>query len=115
MNTTEHILHIANLNNNCPECSKKDGLEISFVQEEQLGKFYSKVGKDVKDTIYCKTCKSVIYPVNWTEDLDRIYQYHKKQAIPMKSGLKLKPISFKLMFLGIGILIIILVLLTQFG
>lgn len=93
---TEHILHIARLNNNCPVCYATDGLEISFVQNENETRFYTKAEKEIAETIYCHTCKNIIYPVNWTSDLERIYEYHKKQVIPRDSKLKVKPVVYVL-------------------
>ena len=102
MNTTEHILHTAKLNNNCPECYATDGLEISFVQEEVENRFYSKTHKKVSETLYCSGCSNIIYPVNWSEDIDRVYQYHKKQAVPKSSQVRLKPISYGIIVLCVG-------------
>lgn len=102
MKTTEHILHIAKLNNNCPECYATDGLEISFVQEEMENKFYSKTQKTVAETLYCHGCSNIIYPVNWSEDIDRVYQYHKKQATPKSSQVKLKPITYGIILVCFG-------------
>ncbi len=94
MNTHEHILHSAKLNNNCPECYATNGLEISFVQEECENRFYTKAQKSITETMYCNNCNHNIYPVNWTEDIERVYEYHKKQAIPKSSQTNLKPITY---------------------
>jgi uncharacterized protein with PIN domain len=104
MKSTEHILHTAKLNNNCPECFANDGLEFSFVQEEMETKFYTKSQEAVNETLYCHGCKHIIYPVNWTDDIERVYEYHKKQAVPKDSRLRLKPISFGFIFLCVGII-----------
>ena len=108
MNKTEHILHIARLNTNCPECFGKDGLEISFVQEEKQKRFYSKYNKKIIETLYCHTCKNVIYHVNWTDDIERVYEYHKKQVVPKGSNLHLRNAAYILLVLviltvGIGV------------
>ncbi len=104
MKTTEHILHIAKLKNNCPECYGTDGLEISFVQEEIENKFYSKNLKSVAETIYCHNCSNIIYPVNWNEDIERIYQYHKKQATPKNTQVHLKLITYGIILIFLGAL-----------
>lgn len=100
MNSTEQILHIAKLNNNCPECYGTNGLEISFAQEETETKFYTKVLKQITDTLYCHNCKTIIYPESWTENIESVCQYHKKQAVPKDAHLKPKPITYGLIFLG---------------
>jgi hypothetical protein len=91
MKTTEHILHIAKLKNNCPECYTSNSMEISFKQQQIENRFYSKNQKDIIEIIYCQNCKNVIYPVNWNDDIEKIYDYHKKQAEPRKLGIRLKP------------------------
>jgi len=98
---TEHILHTAKLNNNCPTCYTTAGLEITFAQNVTETRFHSKAEKTIIETIYCHTCKNVIYPVNWTDDLERIYEYHKKQVVPKKSFLKVKPIVYLLILVAI--------------
>ncbi len=102
MKTTEHILHIAKFNNNCPGCYTTDGLKISFVQEEIENKFHSKMQKIVAETLYCHACNNIIYPVNWNEDIDRVYQYHKKQAIPKSSRVRLQPITYGIILFCFG-------------
>lgn len=101
MSRTEHILHKAKLKNNCPECYATDGLEISFVQIELETRLYKKYETTVDETLFCHTCGNVIYPVNWTEDIERVYQYNKKQAIVKDSTFQLKPISYGVILLSI--------------
>lgn len=91
MKITEHILHRAKLKNNCPECYTSDSMEISFKQQQLENRFYSKNQKDIIESIYCQNCKNFIYPVNWNDDIEKIYEYHKKQADPGKLGIRLKP------------------------
>jgi uncharacterized protein with PIN domain len=114
MNSKEHILHIAKLKNNCPKCYGNNGLEISFVQEETETKFFTKVLKQVNDTLYCHNCKTIIYPESWTEDIESVYRYHKKQAFPLDSSLKPKPITYKLLFLAIGIIAVLFFFLGRY-
>lgn len=96
MEKRTHILHTAKVNNNCPECYSTDGLEFIFSQEEVENKLYSKANKEVIETLRCKTCDQDIYPVNWTEDIEQVYDYHRKVAKPKSSGIKLKPLAYLL-------------------
>ncbi|MEZ4874350.1 MAG: hypothetical protein R2793_02565 [Flavobacteriaceae bacterium] len=93
MTTTKHLLHSARLNNNCPECFSTEGLEISFSQEEVSTKLYSKAHPKIEEVLYCHNCNHTIYPVNWTDDIERVYQYHKKLAKPKSSSIRLKPLA----------------------
>ena len=111
MMTTEHILHTARLNNNCPECYDTEGLEFTFTQIEKQNKVYKQAKKEVAEKLYCHTCKNIIYPVNWTEDIDRVYQYHKKEVHPKSTLLKLKSFGYIFILLGIVVIAAILFLL----
>lgn len=94
------VLHTARLNNNCPECFSTDGLEITFTQDEKETLFFKKPAKQVVENLYCHTCKNPIYPVSWTEDIERVYDYNKKIAETHKQYLKVKPLFYILILLG---------------
>lgn len=65
---------------NCPECYSNSGLELSFKQEWK-DTFWVKKATDVmREEIYCKHCEFPIYPVKWTEDIERLYEYNLKRA-----------------------------------
>ncbi|WP_347373352.1 hypothetical protein [Aequorivita sp. Q41] len=87
-------LHTARLNNNCPTCFGTDGLEFTFVQEKTETLFFKKPAKQIDKKLYCHTCKNIIYPVNWTEDIERVYAYNKKIAETNKHYLKVKPLFY---------------------
>ena len=98
---TKHILHQARLHNNCPECYDTEGLEFTFTQEEKHSKFYNQASKNIDEKLYCHTCKNTIYPVNWTDDIERVYQYHKKQVHPKSTVKQLKSVSYIFILAGI--------------
>jgi len=99
MKTKTHILHTAKVNNNCPKCYSKEGLEFTFSQEEVENKLYSKAKNEVMESLYCQNCNETIYPVNWTEDIERTRNYHKKLAKPKGSGIQLKPLAYLLLLI----------------
>jgi len=99
MEKRTHILHTAKVNNNCPECYSTEGLEFIFSQEEVENKLYSKANKEVIETLHCQTCAQDIYPVNWTQDIERVYDYHRKLAKPKNTGIKLKPLAYLLILI----------------
>lgn len=102
--TTNHILHTATLKNNCPECFNNDGLEFTFSQEETSHKLYVKADKNIKERLYCNSCKNVIYPVSWDEHIERVYSYNKKQVRPLKSGARLTKLGMGLIALATAII-----------
>lgn len=97
---TNH-LHDARINNNCPICFGTDGLEFSFTQEEEDTTFFHKPAKEIAHNLYCHKCKNQIYPVNWTEDIERVYDYNKKIAETNKQYLKVKPLFYILIISAI--------------
>lgn len=91
---TTHTLHTARLNNNCPTCFATDGLELTFSQEKTENRFYEKGEKEISSKIYCHTCNHDIFPVNWTDDIERVHAYNRKLAEPMSTAMKLKPLLY---------------------
>ncbi len=94
-------IHTARLHNNCPECFGTDGLEITFFQEKKDTLFFSKPSSHIDEQIYCNTCKNIIYPVNWTQDIERVYDYNRKIAETNKQYLKVKPLFYILVVVAI--------------
>lgn len=92
------------LNNNCPECYSKDGLRLTFKQKFIETKFYKSITKDIENDIICKTCNTTIYPVQWTDDIERVFEYHQKAFEPKKASTYLKKLSWVVIIL-IGIII----------
>lgn len=99
MNTTKHTLHTARLINNCPTCSVNSGLELAFSQEEKETEYYTKANPMITETLYCHSCNNMIYPVNWTDDIEGVYHYNKKLAKAKNSSIRLKTRAYVLMLL----------------
>ncbi len=101
MSTKTHTLHTARLKNNCPTCFGTDGLEFTFTQSEKETPFFHKPDTQIEEKLYCHTCNNPIYPVNWTEDIERVFDYNKKIAETNKQYLKVKPLFYILIVLAI--------------
>jgi len=101
METKTHILHTGRLKNNCPTCFGTDGLEFTFTQVEKENSFFKKPASEIESNLYCHTCKNDIYPVNWTEDIERVFDYNKKIAETNKQYLKVKPLFYILVIAAI--------------
>jgi hypothetical protein len=93
---TTHALHSARLKNNCPICFANDGLEFSFTQEQITKKLFTRAEKSISEKLYCHGCKKTIYPVNWNDDIERVYRYHKKQAKPKQTSVKFTKLGYLL-------------------
>ena len=104
MQVTNHILHTARLTNNCPTCFANDGLEFTFSQKETNTKYYTKAAHTISETLYCHNCTTTIYPVNWTDDIERVYQYNKKLVQERNSKIRPKAITYVLLALLVAII-----------
>jgi hypothetical protein len=111
METKKHLLHSARINNNCPECFSTDGLEFSFSQNEKETQLYRKASQKIEEVLFCHSCGHTIYPVNWNDDIERVYSYHKKLANPQRPGYKLKPLAYLIILIDLIVLGVIIYLL----
>ncbi|RLJ65531.1 hypothetical protein CLV86_1107 [Lacinutrix venerupis] len=92
------------LNNNCPECFNKEGLELTFKQRFIETKLYKSITQDISTQMFCNTCNTEIYPVRWTEDIERVYNYQMKAFKPKKASKKYK----SLFWIILGIVAVLL-------
>jgi hypothetical protein len=92
------------LNNNCPECYSIGGLMLTFKQKFIETKFYKSISSEIKYEIACKTCENSIYPVQWTDDIDRVFEYKKKAFVPKPKSTVLKKISWIIIITSVVLL-----------
>ncbi|MBT8281016.1 MAG: hypothetical protein KJO16_05520 [Muriicola sp.] len=92
------IIKEADLTNNCPECFNQE-LKLTFYQKHIISKLYNRTTGEVSQDIRCVTCGSVIYPVSWTEDIERSFEYFQKMVVPQPKSTKLTKLSFVLIIL----------------
>ncbi len=114
MTLKTHKLHSARSKNNCPTCFGTEGLEFTFTQEEKDGAFFTKPTKQIDEALYCHNCKNMIYPVNWTEDIERVYEYNKKLAETQRQFLKVKPLFYIVILAAIIVVAALVFLLISF-
>ena len=81
------VIKEAAITNNCPECFNQD-MQITFHQKHIRGRLFHRITNEITHKIRCNTCNSIIYPVNWTEDIERIFDYYQKMATPEKAAIK---------------------------
>ena len=105
MTNKTHILHTARLKNNCPTCFGADGLEFTFTQSEKDSAFFKRPASEIESKLFCHTCTNDIYPVNWTEDIERVFEYNKKLAATKKYNLKVKPLFYIVLLSAIMVVV----------
>ncbi len=104
MKTEYIILKEAPLHNNCPECYSTEDMVLSFKQKKIKSKLLVTTKSNLTESIYCNKCENQIFPGQWTTDIERVYDYHKK-TIPQPSG----KIQFTKVFYSILFIILLLV------
>ncbi len=99
MKTEYIILKETNLNNNCPECYSTDGMVLSFKQKRLKSKLMIKTKGNIIEGIACNKCENQIFPGQWTKDIERVYDYHKKTISAKRSTMRFTALFYVLFFL----------------
>ena len=111
MTRKTHKLRSAQVKNNCPTCFGTNGLEFTFTQEEKENAFFIKPASQIDESLYCHNCKNMIYPINWTEDIELVYNYNKKMAESQRQYLKVKPLLYIVILVAIIVVAAVIYLL----
>ena len=96
--TIDRVIREAQLNNNCPECFNQD-LVLVFTQRHRFGRLYHRITGEVIRELKCTTCKNIIYPVRWTEDIERSVAYYEKTVKPETPAIRFRPVFYLLLLL----------------
>ncbi len=99
MSTSLITFYTAPLQCNCPQCFSTSDLVLHFKQEWKDTLWRKKATSMVREELYCKLCADTIYPVKWTDDIERLYDYHLKRAEKAVYN-KWKPLTYILIVMG---------------
>lgn len=103
----------ARLSNNCPECYSNDGLELNFKQKFIENALYKAITTEVINEMHCHNCNSQIFPIQWTDDIERVVDYQKRALQPKPKSIKLKSLAWILIVLDLLLLIVIILFATR--
>lgn len=92
------VIKEADLTNNCPECFNQD-MKVTFYQKHKYGKLFHRTTNEVSHQIKCNKCNSIIYPVKWTEDIERTFDYYQKMAVPKRAGIRFNTLFYVVILL----------------
>lgn len=106
------VLKRAYIKNNCPECFHNE-LELTFYQKQKFGRFFNRTTGEVTNEIKCKKCHSTIYPVKWTDDIERSFNYFQKLAEPNRTKLTFTSSFFILLLIFIAMVATVVYLLVE--
>lgn len=90
------VIKEAQITNNCPECFNQE-LGLTFYQKHTFNAFFHKTTSQVTHEIKCNKCKSLIYPVNWTPDIERVFDYYNKLVQPNKASVRFTTLFYVLL------------------
>lgn len=115
MTKTKIKRYSATLKNNCPVCYKDDSLQLTFFQTEKETYFYRKAEKAILGNVLCGNCNQTIFPIQYTKDMELVYDYHSKKVEAIEPKYKFKTPVFILLgigfFAGISVIVLLAVLL----
>ena len=103
----------AKLNNNCPECYSNNGLQLTFKQKFFENAFYKAITNQTSLEIHCNKCNTKIFPVRWTDDLERVVDYQQRAVQQKSKSIKLKPLAWIVIILDLMIVTFIVLLITD--
>jgi uncharacterized protein with PIN domain len=95
------------LSNNCPECYSNTGLILTFKQELKETLFYKAITKETKTEIYCSSCNTPIFPISWSDAIDRVVAYHYRALQLKPKSLRLKRIAWAILIFDVVLLAVI--------
>ncbi|WGK66133.1 hypothetical protein [Croceiramulus getboli] len=93
-------IHEAPLKTNCPECFTQEGLHLAFVTEEEKTRLIYRSKGELSSVMRCQKCENTIYPERWTDDIERLYEYHRKLAGSPRAFFRMRPLAI-LLIVGI--------------
>lgn len=93
MKTTPKLIRKTELKSNCPECYTTEGLTLEFYQPYVISHWYKRFLNKLSSKMYCTKCDQEIFPVSWTPDIERLYEYHKKGTKMRSSRHHWKPLT----------------------
>ena len=74
---------------------------LSFKQKRLRSRLLVKTKGVVIETINCKKCENQIFPGQWTKDIERVYDYHKKTLVPRSASLQFTPLFYTVLLFAL--------------
>ena len=100
--TRNVVIKDADITNNCPECYNQE-LKLTFFQKHTYNALFHRTTDEVTHEIKCKKCHSIIYPVNWTTDIERVFDYYNKLVKPDKTAIRFTTLFFIILIVVLGL------------
>lgn len=95
----------ARLSNNCPECYANDSIELTFKQKFIENAFYKAIANEVTTEMHCHNCNTQIFPIQWTDDIERVVDYQNRAVQPKPKSIKLKTLAWVVVLITLLLLV----------
>lgn len=99
MSMNRKVFQEATLSSNCPECYANNSLLFTVFQKEINNPWYFKRTPELSEQIVCQKCETEIYPVRYTEDIERVKAFYLKSMGTPETRFKMKGLSYLLIVL----------------
>ena len=99
MNITKKVFQEATLSSNCPECYSTNSLLYTVSQEERNTPLFYRLTDNLSETIVCQKCDTTIYPVRYTDDIERVKAFYLRSMGTPQARFRLKGLSYVLIVL----------------
>lgn len=90
MSHRRKVFQEATLSSNCPECYASNSLLFTVYQKEIDNRWFYKLSTDLSEDITCKKCETPIYPVRYTDDIERVKAFYLKSMGEPKKVFRIK-------------------------
>jgi len=101
------------LSNNCPECYSNTGLKLTFKQKLVETLFYKAITNETSAEMHCSNCNIQIFPIRWTDAIERVVDYHYRALELKPKSMKLKAIAW--LVLGFDLILVTVIILYATG
>ncbi|PRX56577.1 hypothetical protein [Flagellimonas meridianipacifica] len=101
--TKKIVIKEADITNHCPVCYNQE-LKLTFYQKHTYNAFFHRTTDEVTHEMKCQKCHSIIYPVNRTTDIERVFDYYNKLVEPDKPSVRFTTLFFIILILVLGLI-----------
>ncbi|WP_224488715.1 hypothetical protein [Robertkochia flava] len=99
MNLSKKVFQTATLSSNCPECFSNNSLLFTVSQKEVNTPWFYRLTDDLSEKIECQKCETTIYPVRYTDDIERVKAFYLRSMGTPTTTFRLKGLTYAILAL----------------
>ncbi len=94
MSNNRKVFQEATLSSNCPECYSNNSLLYTVFQKEVNNLWFYKRTDELSEEIVCQKCETPIYPVRYTDDIERVKAFYLKTMGTPETSFRMKAMTY---------------------